>query len=265
MTHIIKIFIALIALTGASFTAAAQEADATEVRVKLQGPEKTDRHELGFYVGGTIPMKDGQEGDVTVGMNLSRFWPSGIGFRAGLQYTPSVMELNDVFGAPVAFVYRTRQRSTASRIETGAYGAAATIMDGVLYGRPDRLEDALAAFLIGLISNVELYAGFTPGYIHDISSSAEGAQLTTISGQDVWELQWTQSPSYLSLSFDVGASFNYSIWRFDIKLLPAFHYYLTDNFRLHTETGNRTDGITSSDIQSIRWFFSIGGGLSFRF
>ena len=83
-----------------------------------------------------------------------------------------------------------------------------------------------AGFLMSPFSDMEFFAGLTPGYVavaSDIpSKSAWGGS---------WQYQavtWTEKGTAFSLSIDAGMCLDYSIWRFDIKLIPAFHYNLTD-------------------------------------
>jgi ABC-type uncharacterized transport system permease subunit len=48
---------------------------------------------------------------------------------------------------------------------------------------------------------------------------------------------------------------NFSIWRFELKLMPAVHYSVLDLYKYPRSTFD----------QSLSWFFSFGAGLSFHF
>ena len=114
-----------------------------------------------------------------------------------------------------------------------------------------------------LFSNMEFFVGVTPGYIQG-SSSQEHEAAWGASWQ-YWEKSWTEKKSAFSFMLDAGMTLNYSIWRFDIKLAPAFHYGLTGNYLYHVSTGQKDAGITTTDTIPIRWFFTFGGGVAFRF
>jgi hypothetical protein len=109
-----------------------------------------------------------------------------------------------------------------------------------------------------LFSDIEFYGGITPLWTKGPSTSPG----TTYSGSTVTE-QWTEKRSPLSLTLDAGMNINYSIWRFDIKLMPAFHFDPFGTLVLH-ENSTYATGATFSEIP-LHWFFSVSGGLAFRF
>ena len=223
--------------------------------------------DLGFYVGANVPMYKGQESDVVLGITYGHFNSDGLGFRTGFQFTPSVTEIDNAFGIPVAFAYRTRSRDSSRRLERGVEAAGATFGYDVIMGYSKPLQGALAAFIANMFSNMELFAGITPGYISGNSSTPSSASWGP--GYANTDRTWTERNGRFSLSLDAGTCFNYRIWRFDLKLSPAFHYNLTRNYIGHTESIRFNDGsdigaITSSE-QAFRWFFTFTGGLSFKF
>ena len=84
------------------------------------------------------------------------------------------------------------------------------------------------------------------------------------SGQ-YWEDTWVEKKNAFSLTLDAGITLNYSIWRFDLKLTPAFHYNLTNNYLYHVDSGENGPEVLKSTTTPLRWFFTLNGGLSFRF
>lgn len=70
---------------------------------------------------------------------------------------------------------------------------------------------------------------------------------------------------YGEVSFDAGANFNYSVWRFDVKLMPSFHYMLTNNYTHHEILGNDYVSGSKDTVQPLKWFFTFSGGLASRF
>ena len=77
---------------------------------------------------------------------------------------------------------------------------------------------------------------------------------------------WTEKPSSFSLSADAGLDISFRIWRFDLKLMPAFHYNITNNYIYHLQEGVKgSDEVILSTVKPIKWFFSFNGGFAFRF
>jgi len=226
-----------------------------------QNKPKSYNDEIGFTVGVNVPMYNGIESDATIGLSYGHFYYNGLGFRTGLQYTPSVSDIDNAFGIPLAFAYRTGARSSQDRFESGLYGAANSAYWDV-YGYGDvKAGDIISSFLLSLISNVEFTAGITPGYIAGNTSSVG----TAFFPDGDYVKDWTERNNRFSLSLDAGANLNYSIWRFDIKLMPSFHYLLTDNYTHHKIHGNDYATGTKETSQPIKWFFTFSGGLTFRF
>jgi len=215
------------------------------------GPDpRTLKKDIGVTAGVYSPLHGNLGTGVYMGVNYATFFNSGIGFRFGMDYIASVANTADVVDAPVAFVYRTRGRSTQERFMSGAYGAAHSLMYDIFYGNRENVGSGMiAAALANLFSGAEYYAGITPGL------------LTTESYYAQENAAIVESSSPLSLTLDAGMNLNYAIWRFDLKFMPAFHYYLTNNYKTRT-----MDTITSDYyLEPVRWFFSFGVGLNYRF
>ena len=220
--------------------------------------------DIGLQVGINVPMSDKSMigSDLMLGVSYGQFHYNGLGFRTGFQYAASTANINDVFGVPVAFAYRTRSKSAQERFETGASGAR----DAVLYRHPYGSGNAagfLGAFLVNLFSDVEFFAGVTPGYIAGASERPKRTSCGT--SMPYWEDTWVEKKNAFSLDLDAGVTLNYSIWRFDLKLTPAFHYNLTGNYLQHVDSGENGPEVLKSTTTPLRWFFTLNGGLSFRF
>ena len=111
-------------------------------------------------------------------------------------------------------------------------------------------------YLISL-SQADLFAGITPGYVSGASEEGHASSY--------YKETWTEKPHSFSLTLDVGGSINYKIWRFDLKAIPAFHYCLTDNYDRHSALIDMSGKALHEKNEPVRWFFSISGGLAFRF
>ena len=220
--------------------------------------------DIGLLVGLNLPMSDKSMvgSDLMMGVSYGQFHYNGFGFRAGFQYAASTANINDVFGVPVAFAYRTRSKSAQERFETGASG----VRDAVLYRYPYGSGNAagiIGAFLVNLFSDMEFFAGVTPGYIAGASERPKRTSGGT--SMPYWEDTWVEKKNAFSLDLDAGVTLNYSIWRFDLKLTPAFHYNLTGNYLQHVDSGENGPEVLKSTTTPLRWFFTLNGGLSFRF
>ena len=223
--------------------------------------------DCGVYVGVYAPMYKGQEADVVCGLTYGHFNSFGLGFRTGLQFVSRVAEVDNAFGIPVAFSYRTPARSTNGRVRSGAIAAGETFDYEAIMGYSNPLRGALAAFVANLFSQAEFFAGVTPGLVLGENSNIETAYWG--SGMSYRQNTWTEKNGQFMFTLDAGACANYRIWRFDLKLSPAVHYNLTKNYIHHTETLAQEDGtcmveVTESE-KPLRWFFSMTAGLSFRF
>ena len=210
------------------------------------------RQDAGFLVGINKPLGKTQlQGDIQLGITYAHFQRNGIGFRTGLLYTPEVAELDHSFGIPIAFSWRTPSRDDSGRWISGLYGAADAVSSG------GRGREMLSGFLLNLFSSAEFYAGVTPGWV----LGRRGSDHYSSDG----EHRWTERPFPLSLSLDAGMSLDYEIWRFKLKLMPAFHYLLTNNYRVYEEVRIPDLGIDHSHTHDVRWFFTFSGGLVFQF
>ena len=220
--------------------------------------------DIGLQVGLNVPMsaKSMIGSDMMLGVSYGQFHYNGLGFRAGFQYAASTANINDVFGVPVAFAYRTKSKSAQERFETGAIGAR----DAMVYRHPYGSGNArgfLGGFLVNLFSDMEFFAGMTPGYI--AGASERPGRTSWGTAMPYWEDTWVEKKNAFSLTLDAGMTLNYSIWRFDLKLTPAFHYNLTNNYRYHLDSGENGPEVLKSTTTPLRWFFTLNGGLSFRF
>ena len=220
--------------------------------------------DIGLQVGLNVPVyqKARIGSDVMLGVNYGQFYYNGLGFRTGLQYSASTADINDVFGVPVAFAYRTHSKSASERFQTGAAGARDAVINRHPYGSGDAAS-FLGGFLLNLFSDMEFFAGVTPGYIAGVSETPSRASWGN--SWQYWEDTWVEKKYAFTMTLDAGMTLNYSIWRFDLKLTPAFHYNLTNNYLYHVSSGEKGTDVIKDGTTLIRWFFTLNGGLAFRF
>ncbi len=220
---------------------------------------RIESNEIISAVGVNIPMYKNVGDDVLTSVYYGYYYPNGIGFRIGIQYSPSVADVNNYFGMPMAFTFRTRTRPAGKRVESATVGA----FESAAYSDNEVVKYSIGSFLMNLFDRIEFSAGITPGYVLGDSSAPRESYWGE--GFDHWKKTWTEKRHEVALSVDAGIGLNYSIWRFDIKLMPEFHYNLINNYRLHIESGNESTGEITYNIRPVRWFFSFCGGLAYRF
>ena len=230
------------------------------VTIPLCAQKPLENDEIFATVGVNVPMYKNMESDVVVGLHYGHYYPNGVGFRTGFHYIPTVVEIDNGFSVPLAITYRTGSRSRTAKLASAAYGAARTQdFDG-----ESAFKYGLASFLMNLFDRLEFHAGLTPGYV--AGKSREMYPSYHNSGMGYWEKKWTEKPSSFSLSADAGFDISFRIWRFDLKLMPAFHYNITNNYKYHIQKGIRgSDEVLSTTVKPIKWFFTFHGGLAFRF
>ena len=230
------------------------------VTIPLSAQKALENDEIFATVGVNVPMYKNMESDVVVGLHYGHYYPNGVGFRAGFQYIPTVVEIDNSFSVPLAVTYRTGSRSRSTKLTAAAHGVAGT----QVYEEEDILKYGLVNFLMNLFDRLEFHAGLTPGYVAGKSRDMYPSYHN--SGMGYWEKTWTEKPSSFSLSADAGLGISFRIWRFDLKLMPAFHYNITNNYRYHIQEGVRgSDEVIRTTIKPIKWFFTFNGGLAFRF
>ena len=218
--------------------------------------------DVALTAGVSVPMYKGVDGDVVLGLSYSRYGASGLGWRAGFQYGLAVAEVDNLFGLPIAFGYRTPHRSGTDRLFSGASGAVSAATSEVFSGRVITGSNLLTSFLFNLFSDIEFFAGVTPTWIAGPSSSVATSYLALYQDQVV-ENSWTEKRRPMSLTLDAGMCINYSIWRFDLKLMPVFHF---DPFAPLLACTERTvDERVIPTETPLHWFFTISGGLAYRF
>ncbi|MBQ1693733.1 MAG: hypothetical protein II019_05705 [Bacteroidales bacterium] len=214
------------------------------------------RSEVSIAAGVYAPLTENKGSDLLLSLSYGYFSYNGLGYTAGIQYIPSVVNVNDVLGFPIAFAFRSGDKNAADRFESAAGNAARSAR---MSGSDN--QEILKSALLGLFNQAQFSLGITPGYIIGGSSSVGYSRI----GQLTREEFWTERKSPLFLSLDAGISFNLNIWRFDLKLQPAVHYWLTNSLIPHSSVVDEISGPLSDKASPARWFFSFSGGLSFRF
>lgn len=227
------------ALMGISNTANAQ----------TQSPRNK---EISFSAGYLDPFDKDFSGDVSFNVLYHRYYLNGLGVQTGLQYTPTIAKLDHTFGIPVAVTYRLFKKGDL--VEDGLRNAKQSRQAG------GSIKNGLFNYLLGMNSETEFHVGLTPGYV---AASQSGLRVST--DRQIKTERITENGSPFFLSLDGGMAFHYPIGRVSLNLNPAFHYVLTDTYKVHTVTTDMLSGQTQANDRYVRWLFSVCGGLSFSF
>ena len=182
----------------------------------------------------------------------NRYFSNGLGIRTGLQYTPTIAKLDHTFGVPLAVSYRWNKKGDL--MEDGFRNAKKSGETG------GSLKNGLFNFLLGLNRGTEFHLGLTPGYV---AASKSGLKVST--DRQIKTERYTENGSPFFLSLDGGMAFHYPIGRVSLNINPAFHYVLTDTYKVHTVTTDMISGQSQAADRYVRWLFSVCGGLSFSF
>ena len=127
--------------------------------------------DISLSAGVNVPIYKELESDAVINVSYGQFFRNGLGFRAGLQWNPSVVNVSNAFGTPVAFAYRTKTRTSRERIYAGVEGSADVISQGAVYDNEcGTTWNVVSAFFMNLFNNMAFFVGFTPGYIQGSSS-----------------------------------------------------------------------------------------------
>lgn len=238
--------------------------------------------DISVLSGTNIAMRRGvSESNPYVTVNYGQFNHKGFGFRAGVQWSNEYAGAGDVLGLPVSFVYRTpsKERWQNPGLVGSLLGFDSSSLADVDYlyegYERDSFGEAVVITLMGIfveaISNAELFVGVTPGVVTR-PCVTEPFSVDYPGLRDGWDgteysirHSWTDKKSDFMATLDAGLCVNIGIWKFDLKLMPAFHYDLTGNFVWH-ESFERA-GVNELSVyhRPISWYFSFGLGLAYRF
>ena len=217
-------------------------------------------NEIGALVGMNVPFYQGTSPEIYYGVTYAHYTNLGVGFRAGLNYAPSFSGVKNSFGIPVAIGFSSAERSNSERLRSATYGAMDAV-DGLIYGGIGGAAAGLASgFFRSLFSQTEYFLGVTPGFVTGGDSARK-----VIDDERTYTETWTEKKNAFQCSVDFGACLNCAIWRFDLKIQPAFHYMLTNNYTFNNYELVKKSGTETNIIKPVKWYFSLSGGISFKF
>ena len=228
------------------------------------------RNELVLSAGPLTPMQRGVGGyytgaDLVIQLDYRHFWRNGLGVSSGIVFSPEYQNFDNTFGIPVALVWRTGEPRSRGRLDRGLNAAGSTIRDrsyNYSYGSKSSevLGAGLASFFMNLFSRAEFFAGLTPGWIPE----AEDIRRSNYKDGG-WEESGIRKPHSLALTADAGAALTYRIWRFNLRLTPAIHYSLVNNYRDYSAVYRPNYPAPLVRTQDLRWHFSFQFGLGYLF
>ena len=247
-----KILFCLALLLGSGLAMRAQDA--------AQGLQEI---RFGVGVRGPVDRSVGWGSPEIVSLSYAHYGQRGYGIRTGIEFMPQNTRIDTYFGIPVALSARTRAYSLKESIGHGITSAAAGAVRDAYYGIEPTAKSLISDFLLNLFNRAEFFAGLTPGYIAGESRSVGSSYGNYTQTDDYINLN-----HHFSLTADVGFSLSFRIWRFNIGVVPAVHYYLTNNFTSISDTypvSEEVGGNHSHTETPVRFHFSALGALSFSF
>ena len=122
--------------------------------IPLGAQKPLENDEVIVTVGANVPMYNGIESDVVIGLHYGHYYINGVGFRTGFQYIPSVADIDNSFSVPLAVTYRTGSRSRSQKLTSAAYAVVRTQARD-----EDRaLKYGLVNLLMNLFDRIEFHA-----------------------------------------------------------------------------------------------------------
>lgn len=209
--------------------------------------------DLTVSVGAYVPLYKGVQSDLLVKVQHERYYASGFGYHAGLQWCPSIANVRNAFGVPVNIAYKLHLGDFNDRLNAGAQAAASSMRQP---GHTDA-KTLFGGFILNLFSDMEFFAGITPGFIRGGSTRAGAYYSGNINGQT-----WTEKTNPYTMTADAGVSFNFEFWRMGLKLTPSLHYNLSNSLVFHNDYVT-SNGDMRSEITPLRMFCSVSAALLF--
>lgn len=195
------------------------------------------------FSGGIYSNTDGgvlSEGTV-YSLDYGQYDHNGIGCRGGVSYIDALDNNISVVQIPLSFGWRSPIRKRTV-VEVGGE----FLYEMGHYPAPNYPNAAASLFPFRLEFNV----GVTPSYV--IGSGYYEERWNSVSGTFS---EGISVRSRLGLTLDAGARFCFRVWRFNILVIPTYHYWLTNNF---------TAKSTLQILQPSKSYLSFKFGLSYE-
>lgn len=208
--------------------------------------------DLTVSIGAYVPLYKGVQSDLLLKVQHEKYYANGLGYLAGLQWCPSIANVDNAFGIPLGIAYKLPHLEARRPLSAGTQAAWSTAGHS---GYTDA-KTLLGSFLLNLFNDMEFYAGITPGFITGGSSDMS----TYYSGKNSGT-KWTEKKLPLTMTLDAGLSFNYEFWRLGLKLSPSLHYNVFNSLVFHHDYVSKGD--MRSEITPVRMFCSVSAALLF--
>lgn len=184
-------------------------------------------------------------------LDYTKFSAKGFGYGFGAEVVRDNVSKGGGFGVPLRAVYRSPQISSGYNVAYGAFNAAnIALRNRNRLNQKDTWIDMLGSLVLSMFSRAEVFAGLTPGVL-----MGESVVLPYAPGAASAE-QGVIKDGEFFLSADAGFSLCYRIYRFNISLTPAIHYFIVDPYRYQ-------DAALAK--KPMRWQYTVGLGLGYLF
>lgn len=184
-------------------------------------------------------------------LDYNKFTAKGFGYGLGAEVIRDNVTDGGGIGVPLRALYRTRTISSGYNVAYGAYNAATVALrNRNRLNQKDTWIDMLGSLVLSMFSRAEVFAGLTPGLL-----LGESLYAPSLDGTYYPESGVLNDGGFF-LSADAGFSLCYRIYRFNISLTPAVHYYIVDPYRYQT---------ADLTTKPMRWQYTAAIGLGYLF
>lgn len=215
-------------------------------------------HELSIGTGIGASLNGEGGSDATFWMNYSHYYNRHVGYRAGVQYMPSNMGVDDFVCFPLAMSFRTALFDYSDYTYSALF--AMDMLDAFLWEGDNIFVDMLAILLLTTINRGEFFFGLTPGLVLG-DSNIRTAYYTGMDGNVYKEYHGINKAGILYCSADAGVNFSWRIWRFTINLTPVFRWNFTNNYRIYSAY----EDTVYPQNTPVNWMFNLNFGLGYMF
>ena len=184
-------------------------------------------------------------------LEYKRFSAKGFGYGLGAEVVRDNISTGGGFGVPLRVAYRSPIVSSGYNVAYGAYNAAnIALRNRNRLNQKDTWIDMLGSLILSMFSRAEVFAGLTPGFLMGDSVVLPYAPGMAMADQGIIK------DGGFYLSADAGFSLCYRLYRFNLSLTPAIHYFIVDPYR-YQEAALTT--------KPVRWQYTVGLGLGYLF
>lgn len=198
------------------------------------------------YIGGY----DNAPGGFLFSLDYNKFTPKGFGYGFGAEVIRDNVTKGGGFGVPIRAAYRSPLINSGYNVAYGAYNAAnVALRNRHRLDQKDTWIDILGSLVLSMFSRAEVFVGLTPGCLIGDSVYVQSDGPSGI-GEGIF------NDGSFFLSADAGFSLCYRIYRFNISLSPAIHYYIVSPYSYQN---------SDLTVKPMKWQYTAALGVGYLF